>query len=43
MTFPFEASGERRNSVSASISTLRKVADYGNSSLFYPIIIAYPI
>lgn len=42
MGFTFEASGRWIN-IWASTSILRKVADYGNLSIFYPIVIAYPI
>lgn len=42
MGFTFEASGRWIN-IWASTSILRKVADYGNLSIFYPIVIGYPI
>ncbi len=42
MGITFEAS-ERWINIWASISILRKVADYGNLSNFYPIVIGYPI
>jgi hypothetical protein len=38
----FEASGRWIN-IWASTSILRKVADYRNLSIFYPIVIGYPI
>jgi hypothetical protein len=42
MGFTFEASGRWIN-IWASTSILRKVANYGNLSIFYPITIGYPI